>query len=88
MPQGYPFTTIAKRIGLLPIIKNLKRNIPDVTQPGYVDDTRALGTFAILETYCDLLTCQVPGRGYHPKPTKSVLIVLLENIEAGKVFRE
>ena len=35
-------------IGILPIIKNLKREIPDVTQPCYADDAGALGTFADL----------------------------------------
>ena len=42
--------------------------------------------FARLETYFYSLTRQVSGRGYHPKPTKSVLIVCPDNIEAGKVF--
>ena len=44
--------------------------------------------FARLETYFDLLTRQVPGQGYYPKPFKSVLIVRPYNIEAGKVFGE
>ena len=41
--------------------------------------------FARLETYFDLLIRQDPGREYHPNPTKSVLILLLENIEAVEV---
>ena len=32
------------------------------------------------------MTRQGPGWGYHPEPTKSVLIVRPENIEAEKVF--
>ena len=77
---------IAYGIGILPLIKNLKREIPDVTQPWYVDNTKALGMFARLETYFDLLTCQGPGWGYHPEPSKSVLIVHPDNLKAGKVF--
>ena len=46
-----------------------------------------LGMFARLETYFDSLTLQGTGRGYPPDPTKSVLIIQTENIEAGKVFR-
>ena len=42
--------------------------------------------FARLETYFDSLTLQGLGKWYHPKPTKSLLIVRPENLEAGKVF--
>ena len=66
---------ITYRISILPLIKNIKREIPDVTQPWYNDDAGALGTFAILETYFYLLTRQGMGGGYYPEPSKSVLIV-------------
>ena len=75
MTQGDPLEMIAYGIGILPLIKNIKRDIPEVTQPWYADDAGALVTFAILNTYFDSLTCQGPVRGYHPKPTKIVLIV-------------
>ena len=84
--QGYHLTMIAYGIGILPLINNLKRTIPDVKQPWYDDNSGALGMLARLETYFDLLTLQGSGQGYHTNPTKSVLIVRPENIEAGKVF--
>ena len=74
--QGDPLATIAYGIGILPLIKNLKQEIPDVTQTCYNDNAGALGMFTRLETYFDSLTRQVPGRGYYPEPPKSVLIVL------------
>ena len=74
-------------IRILPLIKNLKREIPDVTHPWYADDAGALGAFARLKTYFDSLTRQGPGQEYHPKLNKSVLIVCLENIQVGKVLR-
>ena len=77
---------IAYGIGILPLIKNLRREITDFTQPWNSDDAGDLGTFTRLETYFDSLKRQGPGRGYYPKPSKSVLIIRLENIEAGKVF--
>ena len=82
MTQGDPLTMITYRIGILPLIKNLKREIPDVTQPWYADDSGYLGTFTRLETYFNSLTRQGLGWGYHPEPYKSVLIVCPENIEA------
>ena len=69
--QGEPLTMISYGIGILPLIKNLKQETPDVTQPWYTDNSGALGTFARLETYFDLLTRQGPGRGYHPNCPKA-----------------
>ena len=40
---------------------------------------------ARLETYFDSLKRQGLGRGYHPDPTKSVLIVCPDNIDPGKL---
>ena len=85
--QGDSIAMIAYRIEIIPLIKKLKREIPDVTQPWYADDAGALGVFAILETYFDSLTCHSPGQEYHPEPIKSVLIVRPENLETVKLFR-
>ena len=79
-----PLSMIAYGIRILPLIKNIKREIPDVTQPWYAENAGALRTFTRLETYVDSLTCQVPGRGYQLEPTNSVLIICPENLEAGK----
>ena len=81
-----PLAIIAYGIGIFPLINSIRREIPDVTQPWYADISGALSTFERLETYFDSLTRQGPGWGYHPKPSKSLLIVSLENFEAGKVF--
>ena len=70
-------------IGILPLIKNIKREIPDAIQPWYDDNYGALVTFVRLAAYFDSLTRQGPGRGYYPKPSKSVLIIRLDNLEAG-----
>ena len=75
MIQGGPLAMIEYDIGILPLIKNLKRDIPGVTQPWYADNVEYLGMFAIIETYFGLITRQGPGRGYYPKPPKRVLIV-------------
>ena len=86
MTQGDPLAMIAYGIGILPLINNLIQEITHVTQPWYADDAGGLGTFAILDTCFDLLTLQGPGRGYYPEPSKIVLIVRPQNLEAGKVF--
>ena len=83
---GGPLAMISYRIVIFPLIKNLKWAIPGVTQPWYANKAGFLGTFARLETYLDFLKFQDPGQGYRPEQFKSVLIVHLENIKAGKVF--
>ena len=82
--QGNYLAMIVYGIGILLLINNLKHDISDVTQPCYADDIRDLGTFAIIENYFDLLTCQGPGRGYYSELSMSVLIVCLKNLEARK----
>ena len=62
--QRGPLAMIAYGIGILPLIKNIKREIPDVTQPCHYDDAGVSGMFARLDTYFDSLTRPVPGRGY------------------------
>ena len=57
---------IAYGIRILQLINNIKQEIPDVTQPWYDDDARALGTFARLETNFHLLIRQGLGQGHHP----------------------
>ena len=84
--QRNPIKMITYGIVVLPLINNLKREIPDFTQPWYADAAGYLGTFAIIETYFDSLTRQVPGRGYYHEQPNSVLIVHSENIEARKEF--
>ena len=82
--QGGPFVTIVYGRGIIPLIKNLKQDIPDVTQYQYADNAGALGACVIIETYFDLPTRQGPGFWYYLKPSKSVVIVHPENLEAGK----
>ena len=52
-------------IEIILLIKNLKAAHNDVTQPWYVDDTGALGTFVNIEIYFNLLKHSVPGCGYY-----------------------
>ena len=84
--QGDPIKMITYGIVILPLINNLKREIPDVTQPWYADAAGYLSKFARIETYFDSLTRQVPGRGYYYELSNSILIVHSENIDARKEF--
>ena len=82
--QGDTLAMIVYRIIILPLLNNIKREIPAVTQPRYADNARALGTFAKIDTYFYLLTHQGPGCKYYLEPSKSILMVHPENITARK----
>ena len=60
--QGEPLAMITYGIGIFPLIKNLKRELYDVTQTWYADDARELGTLSRIETNFNLITLQGPGR--------------------------
>ena len=81
-----PLAMIVFGIRILPLINNLKRAIPDGTNPWYADYAVALGTLSRLETYVDSLIHQGWEGGITPEPTNIVLIVLPDNLEAVKVF--
>ena len=84
--QGDFLSMISYGIGILPLINNLKQERTEVTHSWCADADGALGTNQRIETYFNLLTRQDPGHGYYPEPQTSVLIVNLDNLEAGKVF--
>ena len=76
---------IAYGIKILQLIKNIKQEIPDITQPWYADDDGALGKLERLEIYFYFLTRQDLGMGYYPNPTKNIVIVRPEEYRAGKI---
>ena len=84
--QGDPLAMMNYIIGVLPLIKQLKSEYPDVTQPWFTDNAGALGTFNKIEYYLNLLIWFGPGRGYYPKPLKIILIVHPKNPASGKDF--
>ena len=86
MTQGDPLSMVTCGIGILPLIKNLKAEFPDATQPWYTDNDGSLCTFADVYLYCNLLRQFGPGRGYYPRPSKIFLIVHPKNIKPGKII--
>ena len=84
--QGGALSMVAYGICILLMIKNVKAKFPDVTQHWYADYVSVLDMFANVKLYFNYIKRFGPGRGYYPKPSKSVLIMHPENIEVGKRF--
>jgi hypothetical protein len=93
-PQGHALTIFSKEgvtqgdplaILLLPLIRALKDELPDVNQPWYADDAGAGGKFAGISSYFEKLQEKGPRRGYFPEPSKSILVVQEHNKAAAEI---
>ena len=83
--QGDPLSMFAYGIGILPLIRQLKAEFPQVEQPWYADDAGAGAKFDEIERFFRRL-CEVgPQFGYYPEPTKSILIVRQHNLEEARL---
>ena len=84
--QGDQIYMVPYGIGIILLIKLPKAGFPDVTHPWYADNSSALGTFANFKLYFNYIKLFFLGSGYYPKPSKSVLIMHLDNLNARKLF--
>ena len=75
---------VAHCIGVLLMIKLLKLDYPDFTQPWCSDNEGKLGMFANIELYFNLLKLFGLSRGYYPELSNMVLIVYLDNLKSRK----
>ena len=82
--QGDPLATIAYCIGVLPLIRVLRLDHPQVYQPWYADDAGARGKFRDIMAHFRDLQLKGPARGYFPEPTKSILVVSEQNVPRAK----
>ena len=71
-------------IGMLPVTESIIAKVPDCHQPWYADDAGAGGEFNEILKYITTLCDEGPARGYFPEPTKSILIVKPQSVEAAK----
>jgi hypothetical protein len=72
--QGDPMAMVAYGLMLLPLIKLLKKEHPDVSQPWYADDTGAGGSFTAIRKQFESLWKLGPARGYFPEASKSIMV--------------
>ena len=84
--KGYPFDMVAYGIGIIPLIKRLKAVFPNVIQTCYTDDVGELDMFTNVKLYFNLIKRFGLSRGYYLEPSKSVMIVHLDNLKYGKRF--
>ena len=84
--QGDPLAMIAYGIGVLPLIRVLQVDHPQVYQPWYADDAGVGGKFRDIMAHFRDLQLKGPARGYFPEPTKSILVVSEKNVSRAKEY--
>ena len=77
---------IAYGLGILPLIWDLRKDHPGVTQPGYDYDAGVGGTFDGIHKHLENLMMREPPRGYFLEPTKRILVVSQRNVPRVEVF--
>ena len=78
--QGDPLAMIAYGIGVPPLIRDLRRDHPHVTQPWYADDRGAGRSFEAVMAHFRDVQLKGPAQGYFPEPTKRILVVAEQNV--------
>ena len=79
---------ISYGIGVLTLIRDLRRDHPHVTQPWYADDAGAGGSFEAVMAHFKDLQLKESARGYFMEPIKSILVVAEQNVpRATEYFR-
>ena len=73
-------------IGVLPLIRDLRRAHPRVTQPWYADDAGVGGKLGDIMAHYRYLQLRGAARGYYPDPTKSILVVAERNVPRAKEY--
>ena len=79
---------IAYGIGVLPLIRVLRKDHTHVMQPWYADDAGAGGNFKAVMAHFRDLQMKGPARRYFPEPIKSISVVSEHNVpRATEYFR-
>ena len=84
--QGDPLAMIAYGVGVLPLIRVLRSDHPQVYQPWYSDDAGAGGTFRDIMAHFRDLQLKGPAQGYFTEPTQSILVVSEQNVPRASPF--
>ena len=82
--QGDPLSMFVYGIGLLPLIRTLKKSFPELDQTWYADDACSGGKFDSIKLHFRKLQEIGPLYGYYPEPSKSILIVSQKNLLAAQ----
>lgn len=85
--QGDPVSMIAYGLGLLPLIRLLKLEFPDIKfHSWYADDSAVAGSLSAISKLFKRLQKLGPHYGYFPNASKSWLIVPSRNLATAEQF--
>ena len=77
---------VAYGLGILPLIRKMRSLIAAPHQPWYADDAAIMAGWKDIAAYYAALEEHGPRYGFHPEPSKSVLVVLEGSEATATVF--
>ena len=87
--QGDPLAMPMYSISTRNIIEDLKEKVKEIAQVWFADDSSGAGELEKLKLWWDRLNVVGPKNGYHPKPSKTYLIVKSQDLfEKARVIFE
>lgn len=87
--QGDPLAMAMYALAVAPLIRQLRRSMPDIKQAWYADDATAAGKLQSLHLWWQKLQSVGPAFGYFPNATKTHLVVKPTRMaEAQAIFAD
>jgi hypothetical protein len=84
--QGGPLAVVAFGLAVMPLTRQLKREVHQVHQAWYANDAAAAADFTSIKIFMERLIELGPAYGYFPEALKSILVVSEANKAAAEVY--
>jgi hypothetical protein len=84
--QGCPLAMVAFGLAVMPLVRQLKREVHQVHQAWYADDAAADADFTSIKIFMERLIELGPDYGYYPEASKSILVVSEVNKAAAEPY--
>jgi hypothetical protein len=84
--QGCPLAMVAFGLAVMPLIRQLKREVHQVHQAWYANDAAAAAEFVSIKIFMERLIELGPAYGYYPEASKSILVISEANKAAAEAY--
>jgi hypothetical protein len=84
--QGCPLAMVAFGRAVMPLTRQLKREVHRVHQAWYADDAAAAADLTSIKIFMERLIELGPAYGYYPEASKNILVISEANKAAAEAY--